>query len=102
MYPDYYLDDALVDAALEETQLFVRELIREDLPARFVIDSDFTFANERLAQHYNLPDVSGVTMRRVDLPKGSPRGGLLTQASVLKVTANGTTTSPVVRGAWGQ
>ena len=100
MYPDYYLDDALVDAALEETQLFVRELIREDLPARFVVDSDFTFANERLAQHYNLPDVSGVTMRRVDLPKESPRGGLLTQASVLKVTANGTTTSPVVRGAW--
>ncbi len=100
MYPDYYLDDALVDAALAETQLYFQELVREDLPARLIVDSDFTFANERLAQHYRLPEIEGVAMRRVALPESSPRGGLLTQASVLKVTANGTTTSPVVRGAW--
>jgi len=56
--------------------------------------------NERLAAHYHLPPVEGVALRRVSLPKGSPRGGLMTQASVLKVTANGTTTSPVLRGAW--
>ncbi len=100
MYPDYYLDDALVDAALTETQLYLQELVRGDLPARFVVDSDFTFANERLALHYQLPNVEGVAMRRVPLPENNPRGGMLTQASVLKVTANGTTTSPVVRGAW--
>ncbi len=100
MYPDYYLDDALVDAALAETQLYFQQLIRDDLPARAVIDSDFTFANERLAVHYGLPAIEGVAMRQVSLPADSPRGGLLTQASVLKVTANGTTTSPVVRGAW--
>lgn len=100
MYPDYYLDDALVDAALAETQLFFQELIREDLPARELIDADFTFCNERLAHHYGLPPMQGVAMRRTTLPQDSPRGGLLTQASVLKVTANGTTTSPVVRGAW--
>jgi hypothetical protein len=100
LYPDYYLDDSLVDAALNETQLFFRELIRENLPARNLIDSDFAFLNERLAQHYHIPGVQGVAMRRVSLPEGSPRGGVLTQASVLKVTANGTTTSPVVRGAW--
>lgn len=100
LYPDYYLDDALVDAALAETQLFFAELIRENLPTRNLIDSDFTFVNERLAMHYGLPPVSGVDLRRVPLPPDSPRGGLLTQASVLKVTANGTLTSPVVRGAW--
>jgi hypothetical protein len=100
LYPDYYLDDSLVDGALNETQLFVRELIRENLPARNLVDSDFSFLNERLAQHYQIPGVQGVAMRRVALPEGSPRGGILTQASILKVTANGTTTSPVVRGAW--
>ncbi len=100
LYPDYYLDDSLVDAALNETQLFFRELIRENLPARNLVDSDFAFLNERLAQHYQIPEVQGVAMRRVALPANSPRGGILTQASVLKVTANGTTTSPVVRGAW--
>lgn len=100
LYPDYYLDDSLVDAALSETQLFFRELIRENLPARTLVDSDFAFVNERLAAHYQIPRIQGVGMRRVQLPPGSPRGGILTQASVLKVTANGTTTSPVVRGAW--
>ncbi len=100
LYPDYYLDDLLVDSATQETQLFFAELLRGDLPARNVVASDWTFANERLAQHYGLPPVPGVALQRVSLPPESPRGGLLTQASVLKVTANGTTTSPVVRGAW--
>lgn len=100
LYPDYYLDDSLVDAALSETQLFFRELICENLPARTLVDSDFAFLNERISQHYQIPGVQGVAMRRVHLPAASPRGGILTQASVLKVTANGTTTSPVVRGAW--
>lgn len=100
LYPDYYLDDSLVDAALEETQLFFAELICENLPTRNLIDSNFTFANERLARHYDLPPFEAASLRRVSLPADSVRGGLLTQASVLKVTANGTTTSPVVRGAW--
>ena len=65
-----------------------------------MVDSDFTFLNERLARHYGIPGVSGVAMRKVQLPKDSVRGGLMTQASVLKVTANGTTTSPVIRGVW--
>jgi hypothetical protein len=77
-----------------------QELFAKNLPARTVVNSDFTFLNERLAQHYGVPGVTGATMRRVTLPKDSIRGGLMTQASVLKVTANGTTTSPVVRGVW--
>lgn len=100
LYPDYYLDDLLVESAVEETRLFFNELLRGDLPARNLVASDFAMVNERLAKHYGLPPVQGVALRRVSLPKDSPRGGLLTQASVLKVTANGTTTSPVLRGAW--
>ena len=100
LYPDYYLDDLLSESALEETELFFAELLRGDLPARNLVAADFAMVNERLAAHYGLPPVEGVALRRVPLPADSPRGGLLTQASVLKVTANGTTTSPVVRGAW--
>ncbi|MDB6033913.1 MAG: hypothetical protein JWM16_4251 [Verrucomicrobiales bacterium] len=100
LYPDYYLDDLLIESALEETQLFFSELLRSDLPARNLIASDFAMVNERLALHYGLKPFEGVGLRRVSLPKDCPRGGLLTQASILKVTANGTTTSPVLRGAW--
>jgi mono/diheme cytochrome c family protein len=100
LYNDYELDDPLKLAALKETRLFVAELFRGDLPARTIVDSDFTFLNERLADHYGLSGVKGAKMRKVTLRKNSERGGLMTQASVLKVTANGTTTSPVLRGYW--
>ncbi len=100
LYPDYYLDDLLIESATQETQLFFAEMLKGNLPARTVIDSDFAMLNERLARHYGLPFVEGVKVRKVALPKDSVRGGLMTQASVLSVTANGTTTSPVVRGVW--
>ncbi len=100
LYNDYYLDDALAEAATAETKMFFNELLRNDLPARNIVDSSFTFLNQRLAAHYGIANVEGVAMRRFDLAKNSPRGGFLTQASVLKVTANGTTTSPVLRGKW--
>jgi hypothetical protein len=100
LYSDYYLDDLLTESALEETRLFFTELVRCDLPARNVVASDFAMLNERLALHYGLPPVQGVALKRTPLPSDSVRGGLMTQATVLKVTANGTTTSPVLRGAW--
>jgi hypothetical protein len=100
LYPDYQLDDYLAESMLDETQLFFAELLKENLGISHLVKSDFTILNERLAKHYSLPGVSGAAMRKVILPKNSVRGGLLTQASVLKVTANGTTTSPVKRGAW--
>jgi hypothetical protein len=100
LYPDYYLDELLTESSVLETRAFFRELIDGNLPARNLVDSDFSMVNERLARHYDLPAVTGVKIRRVELPTDSPRGGLLTQASLLRVTANGTTTSPVVRGAW--
>jgi hypothetical protein len=100
LYPDYYLDDLLTESAQEETQQFFTALVQGNLPARNLIHSDFAVLNERLARHYGIPGVEGALFRRVSLPTDSPRGGLLTQASVLKVTANGTTTSPVQRGGW--
>lgn len=100
LYTDYYLDELLTESAVRETRLFFRELIEHNLPARNLVDSDFTFVNERLALHYGLTAVPGVNPRRTKLPPSSPRGGLMTQASVLTVTANGTTTSPVMRGVW--
>ncbi len=100
LYPDYYLDDLLSESAEQETQLFFNELVQKDLPASNIVWSGFAMLNERLATHYGIPGVEGVAIRRVELPEGCVRGGLMTQASVLKVTANGTTTSPVVRGAW--
>jgi hypothetical protein len=100
LYNDYYLDDSLTEAALAETQLYFSELLTRNLPARDIVDSDFTFLNDRLAAHYGIPGVAGASMRRVALPADSVRGGVMTQAAVLKVTANGTTTSPVLRGKW--
>lgn len=100
LYPDYYLDDLLSESALLETQEFFADLVRENLPASNVVASNFAMVNGRLADHYGLPPVDGVSVRKVLLPPESPRGGLMTQAAVLKVTANGTTSSPVVRGAW--
>jgi len=100
LYNDYYLDDALAEASVEETRLYFDDLLRHNLSARAVVASDFTFLNERLAEHYGIPGVHGVAMRRVELPPDSPRGGIMTQASILKITANGTNTSPVLRGKW--
>jgi hypothetical protein len=100
LYPEYRKDDYLVDSMELETQAFLRAMIRENLPASTVITAEFTFVNDRLAAHYDLPRVSGSAMQRVSLPKGSPYGGLITQAALMKHTANGTTTSPVLRGVW--
>lgn len=100
LYPEYRKDDYLVDSMAHETQAFLMAMVRENLPASAVIKADFTFVNDRLARHYDLPRVSGSAMRRVSLPQGSPFGGLITQAALLKHTANGTTTSPVLRGVW--
>ncbi|MEP6673007.1 MAG: DUF1592 domain-containing protein [Chthoniobacter sp.] len=100
LYPEYRFDDYLVESMEQETRTFFTAMVRENLPASVLVNADFLFANDRLAQHYHLPPLRGSALRKVELPPDSPYGGLLTQAAILKVTANGTTTSPVVRGAW--
>lgn len=98
LYPEY--DDVLKTASLKEPKLFFDEVLKRNLSLTNFVSSDFTFLNARLAKHYGIPKVEGAEMRKVMLPAASHRGGVLTMASVLKVTANGTTTSPVLRGAW--
>jgi hypothetical protein len=100
LYPDYYLDDHLLESARDESHLTFGELVRANRPVREVVAADYVFVNERLATLYQLPSVVGARLRKVALPADSVRGGFMTQAAVLKVTANGTTTSPVIRGAW--
>lgn len=96
LYPEF---DELLSAAIpQEPIMFFTELIDKNLSLTNLIDSEFTFVNRRLATHYQLPDVEGQDFRKVELPKDSTRGGILTQAAILKTTANGTTTSPVMRG----
>jgi Protein of unknown function (DUF1592)/Protein of unknown function (DUF1588)/Protein of unknown function (DUF1585)/Protein of unknown function (DUF1587)/Protein of unknown function (DUF1595)/Planctomycete cytochrome C len=100
LYPETYLDDFFVESAGDETRAFFTELIQKNLPARNIVSSDFAMLNERLAALYGIPGVEGAAIRRVPLPADSLRGGIITQASILKVTANGTSTSPVLRGVW--
>jgi len=97
-YPEF--DEMLQYSMLEETHRFFREILEQDWSLIEFVDSDWTILNGRLAKHYGIPDVEGQTFRSVKLPPDSLRGGVLTQASILKVTANGTNTSPVVRGNW--
>ena len=81
-----------------ETEMYFEHLIREDRSVLELVDSDYTFLNEKLATHYGVPGVTGDNMRLVKLPADSPRGGVLTQGTVLAVTSNPTRTSPVKRG----
>lgn len=98
MYPEYR--HILRASMAEESQAFFKELVSRDLPVTNIVASEFAMLNRTLADHYGIPGVEGCELRRVSLPAHSLRGGLITQASVLKVTANGTTTSPVPRGVF--
>ncbi len=98
LYPRF--DQLLLDSMVWESQAYFEEMLRHDLSIDHLIDSDFVMINGRLAELYGIEGVEGVEIRKTTLPDDSPRGGFLTQASVLKVTANGTTTSPVTRGVW--
>ena len=98
LFPEF--DAYLQYSMLEETRSFVRYLISENLSVINLVHSEFAMLNDRLAEHYELPPVSGPDLRPVELPAGSIRGGLLSQGAILKVSANGTNTSPVVRGTY--
>lgn len=98
LYPEY--DEMLKESMVRETELFFAEVLTHDLSVTNFVASDFSMLNGRLARHYGIPGVDGWEFRRTSLPPDSHRGGVLTMASVLKVTANGTYTSPVMRGVW--
>ncbi len=98
LFPEY--DPFLHYSMLQETRQFFATLIHDNARVRHLVASDFSMLNNRLALHYGIAGVRGPALQRVALPADSLRGGLLSQASVLKVSANGTNTSPVVRGVW--
>jgi hypothetical protein len=98
LYPEF--DEMLKASMVRETELFFAEVLKHDLGLTNFVAADFSMLNGRLARHYGIPGLDGWEFRRVPLAPESHRGGVLTMASVLKVTANGTTTSPVLRGAW--
>lgn len=98
LYPEF--DHLLKVSMIREAELFCDELLKHDLSLVNFASSDFTMLNGRLARHYGIDGPAGWEFQKVSLPKESHRGGVLTMAGVLKVTANGTTTSPVTRGAW--
>ena len=96
-FPDF--EDYLRLSMRRETQLFIEHVIRDDRSILDFLDGKYSYLNERLAQHYGIRNVVGPQFRRVDLT-GSPRGGVLTQGSVLTVSSYATRTSPVLRGKW--
>ncbi|MEM6916982.1 MAG: DUF1592 domain-containing protein, partial [Verrucomicrobiota bacterium] len=98
LFPEF--DPYLQDSMVEETRAFFRELIDSNLPVTHLVKSDFSMLNWRLAEHYEIEGVTSPTVEKVSIPAGVPRGGILSQASILKVSANGTNTSPVLRGVW--
>lgn len=98
LYPEF--DHMLKVSMLRETELFFAEVLKNNLSLTNFVASDFSMLNGRLAKHYGIPGPEGWEFQKVTLPKDSHRGGLLTMASVMKVTANGTYTHPVHRGVW--
>jgi hypothetical protein len=97
-FREFQLTTELRQAMRRETEMLFEHIIRGDRSLLELLDSNYTFLNERLAKHYGIEGVPGEAMRRVELPAGSPRGGVLTQGTVLAITSNPDRTSPVKRG----
>ena len=98
LFPDF--DEELRASFQRETELFVSSQLREDRSIVELLSANYTFVNERLARHYQIPNVYGSNFRRVTLNSDQPRGGLIGQGSLLMVTAYPNRTSPVLRGKW--
>ena len=98
LYPHY--DESLLEAFVEETKLFLASTLQEDRSVLDLLRADYTFVNERLARHYDIPGIYGSRFRRVTLSNPDQRGGLLAHGSILATTSYPDRTSPVLRGKW--
>jgi len=98
LFPDF--DDNLRQAFRRETELLFESVMKEDRSVLDLLRADYTFVNERLAKHYDIPNIYGSHFRRVDLGSNHVRGGLLGQGSIMTVTSYANRTSPVLRGKW--
>jgi hypothetical protein len=93
-------DENLRQSFKRETEMLFESIVREDRSVVNLLDADYTFVDERLAQHYGIPNIRGSYFRRVTLDTSSPRRGVLGQGSFLTTSSVGTRTSPVTRGRW--
>jgi len=100
LYPEYAKNELLKHASVFETHAFFGRMLDENLSVRNFVAPTWALVNEPLAKLYGIPGVTGSELQKVNLPASSPHGGLWTQSAVLKVTANGSYTSPVKRGVW--
>ncbi|MFN3153131.1 DUF1592 domain-containing protein [Bremerella sp.] len=98
LYRDF--DPIVEQAMLAETETYLHEMLKDNLSVSHLIDSDFTYLNSRLARYYDIEGITGDELQRIKLKPQSRRGGLITQGAIMKVTANGANTSPVIRGVW--
>ena len=98
LFPDF--DDNLRQAFRRETELLFQSVLKDDRSVLDLLRADYTFVNQRLAKHYDIPNVYGSHFRRVELGKDHVRGGLLGQGSIMTVTSYANRTSPVRRGQW--
>jgi len=98
LFPDF--DDNLRQAFRQETELFFESILQEDRSVLDLLNANYTFLNERLAKHYQIPNVYGPRFRKVSLQPDYQRGGILRHGSILTVTSYATRTSPVIRGNW--
>jgi hypothetical protein len=98
LYPDY--DNWLEESMVQESTRFFHEMFSQNLPAQDFLTADWTILNARLAMHYGMPRIKEPGFQKVNLPPKDPRGGILTQASVLSLTSDGTRHRPVHRGVW--
>jgi Protein of unknown function (DUF1592)/Protein of unknown function (DUF1588)/Protein of unknown function (DUF1585)/Protein of unknown function (DUF1587)/Protein of unknown function (DUF1595)/Planctomycete cytochrome C len=94
------LDEALLESMKQEPIALFEEILRNNASVLDFIDPDYLVLNERLAMHYAIPNVQGNQFRRVALPTGTDRGGLLTQAGLLTMNSDGKDSHPVKRGVW--
>jgi hypothetical protein len=97
-YPNY--DLSLMQGFQKETELFVGSNIKEDRPVAELLNANYSFLNEKIARHYDIPGVYGSRFRRVALPRQDQRGGLLAQGALMSTTSYPDRTSPVLRGKW--
>ncbi len=98
LYPRF--DTIVKNSMLAETHAYLEEMLRENQSVQRLLQSDYTYLNSRLARFYGIDSVESDELQRVALPADSPRGGLITQGAIMKITANGSNTSPIVRGVW--
>jgi cytochrome c2 len=97
-YPQF--DEALRHGFEQETLLFIRSIMRENRSVLEVISGDYTYLNERLADNYGIPGVTGPVMRRVELPDDAIRSGVLGHGGIMMVTSHADKTTPILRGIW--